>query len=154
MVKNYFLCYILLFTPLFYTEPKNFAMAQHCFIKAVTLERNSAISWCNLGTLYLSLDELKLANKAFSQAQRADPNYVYSWVGQALIAENIGHEDAMDLLRHSTQLCFTMEGALGYGHWVCKTLLENPPDKLIYSIHDMHAVPVACEALTWYTGKF
>lgn len=63
-------------------ESKNYSLAQHAFIKAVTIEHNSAISWCNLGVLYLCLDDIKLANEAFSQAQRSDPNYINSWVGQ------------------------------------------------------------------------
>lgn len=63
------------------------------------------------------------------------------------------HEDAMDLFRHSTQLGFHQESALGYGHWVCQTLLQAPPHAVIYAIHNMHAVPVALDALTCYTGK-
>lgn len=63
-------------------EPKNYALAQHAFIKSIMLEHNNAVAWCNLGTLYLHLDNVQLANKAFSQAQRADPNYVNCWIGQ------------------------------------------------------------------------
>lgn len=154
----------------FYQEPKNYALAQHAFIKAITFEQNNAVAWCNLGTLYLVLQQMQLANKAFSQGQRSDPNYVNSWIGQvikgvwlesetiyffrqALIAEFMGYEEAMDLFRHSTQLSIHPESALGYGHWVCQTLIRNPSHKIIYSIHNMHAVSVAHDALTWYTGK-
>lgn len=70
-----------------------------------------------------------------------------------MIAEIMGLEEAMDLLRHSTQLAQHQQGGIGYGYWVCKTLLENPPNTNIYCIHNMHAIPVACDALTWYTGK-
>jgi superkiller protein 3 len=119
----------------------------------VIADNNSAVSWSNLGTLYFMLEEYKLANEAFSQAQRSDPNYVNSWIGQALLAETLTHEDAMDLFRHSTQLRIHKQGALGYAHWVCKTLKESPVDAIIYSIHNMHAIPVACDAMTWYTGK-
>ncbi|XP_017785314.1 PREDICTED: tetratricopeptide repeat protein 37 [Nicrophorus vespilloides] len=137
----------------FVKDPKDLALAQHAFIKAVTLEHNSAVSWSNLGTLYLYIGELKLANEAFSQAQRGDPNYVNSWIGQALIAESLGYNDSMDLFRHSTQLSAHQQGALGYAYWVCKTLMDAPEDAVIYSIHNMHAIPVACDALTWYTDK-
>jgi superkiller protein 3 len=132
-------------------EPPNYRLAQHSFIKAVIADNNSAVSWSNLGTLYFMLEEYKLANEAFSQAQRSDPNYVNSWIGQALLAETLTHEDAMDLFRHSTQLRIHKQGALGYAHWVCKTLKESPVDAIIYSIHNMHAIPVACDAMTWYT---
>lgn len=73
---------------------------------------------------------------------------------QALIAETLNREEAMDLFRHSMQLRYHPEGAIGYANWVCKTLLKNPPNKIIYAIHNMHAVPVAHDAMTWYTGKF
>ncbi|KAI4467992.1 superkiller 3 protein-related [Holotrichia oblita] len=136
----------------FFKEPKNYALAQHAFIKAVTIEKHSAVAWCNLGALYLHLEEDRLANKAFAQAQRVDPTYVNSWVGQAFVAEKLSPDDAMDLFRHSTQLTVHPQSATGYGYWVCKTILEAAPHSVIYSIHNMHAVPVACDALTWYTG--
>lgn len=60
-------------------------MAQHCFIKAVIAESNSAVAWTNLGILYLVMSDFKLANKAFGEGQRSDPNYVNSWIGQVII---------------------------------------------------------------------
>ncbi|KAF5308184.1 hypothetical protein FQR65_LT06364 [Abscondita terminalis] len=137
----------------FSRDRKDYALAQHAFIKAVTVDNNSAMAWCNLGTLYLVLGYAKLANEAYSQAQRADPNYVNSWIGQALIAESLGIEDAMDLFRHSTLLGVHPQGAIGYGNWVCRTLLEMPRHTTVYSIHNMYAIPVACDAMTWYTEK-
>lgn len=134
-------------------EERNFALAQHCFIKAVIADKNSAASWCNLGTLYLILGDLKLANQAFAEAQRADCDYVNSWIGQALLAETFDPKEAMDLFRHSTQLAVHEEGSIGYAHWVCKTLLETSPGKRIYAIDDMHAIPTACDSLVWYTGE-
>lgn len=71
-----------------------------------------------------------------------------------MIAETLGHaSEAMDLFRHSTQLGVRPEGALGYAHWVCRTLRDMPPHARVYAIHNMHAVPVASDALTWYTGE-
>lgn len=46
----------------------------------------------------------QLAHEAFKVAQSLEPSYVSSWVGQAIIAELVGHEDAMDLFRHTTEL--------------------------------------------------
>lgn len=63
-------------------DPPNYILAQHSFIKAVIADNQSAIAWTNLGTLYYILEDYKLANEAFSQAQRSDPNYVNSWIGQ------------------------------------------------------------------------
>lgn len=59
----------------------------------------------------------------------------------------------MDLFRHTTQLGQHQQSAIGYAHWVCKTLLQSQSNALTYSIHNMYAVSVACDALTWYTGK-
>nr|CAI5830097.1 unnamed protein product [Callosobruchus analis] len=132
-------------------EPPNYSLAQHAYIKAVTADHNCAMAWANLGTLYFLLDDIKLANKAFAQGQRSDPNHVQNWIGQALIAESMGHEEAMDLFRHSTQIGHHQQSSIGYGHWVCQTLLDVDPNEVIYAIHNMHAIPVACDALTWYT---
>ena len=46
------------------------------------------------------------AHEAFKSAQSLDPGYVAAWIGQALIAETVGHDDAMDLFRHTTELGF------------------------------------------------
>lgn len=70
-----------------------------------------------------------------------------------MIAERIGHEEVLDLFRHSTQLGQHQQSEIGYAHWVCKTILNTKTNADMYSIHNMHAVPVACDALTWYTGK-
>ncbi|KYM94057.1 PREDICTED: tetratricopeptide repeat protein 37 isoform X2 [Cyphomyrmex costatus] len=135
---------------------KNYALAQHCFIMAIDRESNNAIVWSNLGVLYLHLGDIFKANEAFSRSQRADPSYVNSWVGQGLIAEKTLRKEAMDLFRHSTQLGYHNEAALGYAHWVLITLL-NPTMKedslLVYVIENMHAIPAAADNLTWYTER-
>jgi superkiller protein 3 len=75
---------------------------------------------------------------------------------QALVAESMKHEDAMDLFRHTTQLGIHLESCIGYSHWVCSTLMtlnnENDPH-YVYSIEKMFAVPVAGDAMVWYTGR-
>ena len=45
-----------------------------------------------------------MANVAFNTAQCTDPSYAQAWIGQATIAEMFGHEEAMDLYRHSHEL--------------------------------------------------
>ncbi|KAL0112836.1 hypothetical protein PUN28_012243 [Cardiocondyla obscurior] len=135
---------------------KNYALAQHCFVMAIDKESNNAIAWSNLGTLYLHLGDIYKANEAFSRAQRADPSYVNSWIGQGLIAEKTLRKEAMDLFWHSTQLGYHNQSALGYAHWVLTTLL-NPAmteDPLsIYFIENMYAIPAAADVLTWYTER-
>lgn len=45
-----------------------------------------------------------MANRAFNDAQCLDPSYTEAWIGQATIAEMFGHEESMDLFRHSNEL--------------------------------------------------
>lgn len=74
---------------------------------------------------------------------------------QGLLAEIVDQGDeAMDLFRHSTDLGFHTQGALGYGNWVCRKLMQSPMASTPYVIDKLHAVPVACDALTWYTREY
>lgn len=107
-----------------YFRQNKLALAQHAFIKAVSIDENSAISWSNLGALYHSLGDIKLANQAYSKAQRADPSHSTAWSGQALIAAFLGHNDeAMDLFRHSCQLGYGDISSINYGSAVCQAIM-------------------------------
>lgn len=131
-------------------------LAQHCFIKSIQVENNNAVAWTNLGALYLKSSNLQLAHEAFKVAQSLDPSYVGCWIGQAIIAESVGHEDAMDLFRHTTELSNHTEACIGYGHWVCSTLLDTNKvntELYQYSIEQLAAVPAASDALAKYTER-
>nr|CAD7458188.1 unnamed protein product [Timema tahoe] len=182
-------------------EIKNYSLAQHAFIKSVNIESSNPVSWTNLGTLYLLLGELKLANEAFIVTQRTEPSYIQCWIGQApvvagsikalviranlqpmlvlesiimlvlirdfegrycgqimnaLLAERVKNEDSMDLFRHTTQLGIHPESCIGYSQFVCSTLLNtsNTTDpRFVYSIEKMYAIPVAVDAMTYYTAE-
>lgn len=129
-------------------------MAQHCLIQALNLERKSYITWTNLGALYLKLNEITLANRAFQRAQQSLPIYANAWIGQALIAENIHEcEEALDLFRHCQQFDFHAEAALGYAHWVCSVLSDPVKRKMpryAHAIDSMHADIVAMDAINRY----
>ncbi|XP_076296367.1 superkiller complex protein 3 [Lasioglossum baleicum] len=132
---------------------KNYALAQHSYVMAIDRELNNPVVWCNLGTLYLHIGDLYKANEAYSQAQRADPAYINSWIGQAIIAEMMARKEAIDLFRHSTQLGYHNEAALGYAHWVLTVLLTTDIEKdsaYTYIIENMHALFVASDVITWY----
>ncbi|XP_076666461.1 superkiller complex protein 3 isoform X1 [Andrena cerasifolii] len=132
---------------------QNYALAQHAYIMASDKDLNNAVVWSNLGTLYLHIGNLYKANEAYSQAQRADPAYVNSWLGQALIAEMMNRKDAMDLFRHSTQLGYHDQAAVGYTHWVLTVLLNSNTKKdslYTYMIENMHAIYVAADVMNWY----
>ena len=59
----------------------NWSQAQHCLVRSLQLE-TSATAWTNLGAVYMALGEHTLANKAFKEAQAAQPDYVRGWAGQ------------------------------------------------------------------------
>ncbi|XP_033324509.2 superkiller complex protein 3 [Megalopta genalis] len=132
---------------------RNYALAQHSYVMAIDKELNNPVVWCNLGTLYLHIGDLYKANEAYSQAQRADPAYINSWIGQAIIAEMMSRKEAMDLFRHSTQLGYHDEAALGYAHWVLTVLLSTDIEKnasYTYIMENMHALFVASDVMNWY----
>lgn len=63
----------------------------------------------------------------------------------------------MDLFRHTTQLGYHSESALGYAHWVLTTLLDPRSKKdplYTYTIENMHAVSVAMDVTNWYLGEW
>uniref|UniRef100_A0A182RHW6 Tetratricopeptide repeat protein 37 n=1 Tax=Anopheles funestus TaxID=62324 RepID=A0A182RHW6_ANOFN len=136
-------------------EINNLALAQHCFVEAVTVDRKTAAAaWGNLGVLYLSHGPLGLANKAFGRAQQCDTTFMQAWIGQAMIAERVGQMDeAMDLFRHCTQLGYHRETALGYAHWVCSIVNEDSysdNERYRFAIDAMAALPIAHDSIVWH----
>lgn len=135
---------------------ENFALAQHCFIKSIQLQTSNPVAWTNLGTLYLLNSDVKLAHSSFNVAQSQDPSRVNAWAGQALVAERVGHHDAMDLFRHSTLLGNHPEAACGYGRWICSTIRASSAEgkKLFRSdIQRACAIANASDALVRSTGN-
>ncbi|XP_021379584.1 tetratricopeptide repeat protein 37-like [Mizuhopecten yessoensis] len=127
--------------------------AQHCFIKSIQTEPNNVVAWSNLATLYFKNGNIELAHDAFKNAQSLEPSYVACWIGQALIAETVGHEDAMDLFRHTTGMANHVEGATGYASWVCTMMKDknkHNTELFRYSIKQMAAIPAASDALAKY----
>ncbi|TKC49887.1 hypothetical protein EI555_015760, partial [Monodon monoceros] len=120
-----------------YSGIRNYALAQHCFIKSIQSEQIQA-------------------HEAFKMAQSLDPSYLMCWIGQALIAETVGSYDTMDLFRHTTELSMHTEGAIGYAYWVCTTLQDksNRDTELYqYNILQMNAIPAAQVVLSKYTER-
>lgn len=114
-----------------YPGIENFSLAQHAFIKSIRVQQDNAMAWANLGVLYMRMDQIELAYKAFCNAQSADPSYVISWIGQALVAETMGRIEKMDLFSHSTELAYTSEGSMGFAYWVCHTLTTLQPKQIL-----------------------
>jgi len=144
------------------SEYENLPLAQHCLIQAVELERKCFTAWTNLGVLYIKLNEVRLANEAFTRAQQSSPVYANAWIGQAMVAETIGdREEAFDLFRHCQQFDYHPEAALGFTHWVCEMLSDpgsrNKPH-IRHAIEHMYADVYALDAINWsvlmYTSRY
>ncbi|KAJ3340088.1 Superkiller protein 3 [Gonapodya sp. JEL0774] len=87
------------------TALKDPKLSQHAFIMAVELDSKSAPAWSNLGFLYLLHHDIELARKSFSQAQLADPEYAYGWLGQAFGNRLQGNtREEHELFAHSYEL--------------------------------------------------
>lgn len=80
------------------TTSVNPAVAQHSFVRSLHLNERSARTWTNLGTLYLMQGDQDLAHTAFARAQSTDPDYAYAWVGEGMIAAQVG--DLNEALSH------------------------------------------------------
>uniref|UniRef100_A0ABM5FT79 Superkiller complex protein 3 n=1 Tax=Pogona vitticeps TaxID=103695 RepID=A0ABM5FT79_9SAUR len=135
---------------------RNYALAQHAFIRSIQADQINIIAWTNLGVLYLTTGNIEQAHEAFKVAQSLEPSHLTCWIGQALIAEAVGSYETMDLFRHTTELSMHTEGAKGYAHWVCSTLQDKTnrnTDLYRYNILQMNAVPAAQVALTKYTER-
>lgn len=133
---------------------KKYALAQHCFIKALLVTRKWSVAevWCNLGTLYIKMNLHKIANYCFWRGQSTLPSYPHSWIGQGLIAEVIREEEAMDLFRHASRLGYHPVSALGYADWVCRTIKQNDyknNPELKYAIDGLDAISYAMDLVVW-----
>lgn len=137
-----------------FVEIENLPLAQHCFVKALEIDRKLAVVWTNLGVLYLTQGHPKMANQAFTQSQQSEPNYANAWTGQAQVAEILAPNETIDLLQHSISLGYHDESAIQYAYWIC-SLLNAPKDKgdekrVQYYVEHLDAIASASDSITWY----
>ena len=84
------------------TAALNPKVSQHSFVRSLYLNERSARVWTNLGALYLAQKDQQLANAAFSRAQSTDPDYAPAWLGQGILADQLGEtEEAFTLFTHA-----------------------------------------------------
>ncbi|KAI4206893.1 MAG: hypothetical protein LQ346_000835 [Caloplaca aetnensis] len=80
-------------------------VAQHSFVRSLYLNDKSARTWINLGVFYLTEGDVQLANDAFSRAQSVDPDYAQAWLGQGLLAAQLGEtSEARTLFTHAWEI--------------------------------------------------
>ena len=87
------------------TTELNPKVAQHSFIRSLFLNDRNARVWTNLGTLYLFQNDYQLANDALTRAQSTDPDYAHAWLGQGLLASDLGENgEAQKLFAHAFEI--------------------------------------------------
>ncbi|KAI5745854.1 hypothetical protein M8J76_014771 [Diaphorina citri] len=110
-------------------ELQQYALAQHAFIKSIQVERVNPSAWTNLGSVYLKLRCLNLANDCFKEAQTIDPAYLMAWLGQSTVAEEIDHADTKKMLHHTCCLGSHHNSIVLFSYYVLKSLLEAHTSK-------------------------
>lgn len=65
-------------------------VAQHCFIRALSLNGRNADTWVNLAALYLIVQDYELALEAVDHALSLEPEHSRAWIGQALAEQALG----------------------------------------------------------------
>ncbi len=101
--------------------------AQHCFIRALQLNKHSANAWCLLALLYLHLAKNEEALTAAHHAQKLDSFLMEAWCAQALHAELTHHQEAMDLFRHCIVLKPTPVAVKKYAHHLAQRIIGRRP---------------------------
>ena len=83
----------------------NQRVAQHSFVRSLHLNERNPRTWTNLGVLYMEQIDHELAHEAFSRAQSIDPDYVDAWVGEGLVALDLGNpREALLHFTHAVEI--------------------------------------------------
>ena len=87
------------------TTELNPKVSQHSFVRSLYINDKNARVWTNLGTLYLIQNDIQLANDAYTRAQSSDPDYAQAWLGQGLLAMQMGEiNEARNLFTHAFEI--------------------------------------------------
>lgn len=87
------------------TSQLNPKVAQHSFIRSLYVNDKNARTWTNLGIFYLTEGDFQLANDAFTRAQSVDPDHAPAWLGQGLLANQLGETgEARTLFTHAFEI--------------------------------------------------
>lgn len=65
--------------------PLNARVAQHCFIRSLSINGRDSLSWAHLGLLYVMYNDVELAHDSFDRALSIDTECSEAWLGKALL---------------------------------------------------------------------
>ncbi|KAL3701968.1 hypothetical protein R1sor_019990 [Riccia sorocarpa] len=104
---------------------KHKGLRQHCFIQALRIDGNHALSWGGLGQLYLKEGQEALAREAFDRARSANPALPIPWAGMAYVHSLVDSpkdiQEAYASCLYAFQLSPTTEVQLGLGVLAART---------------------------------
>ncbi|CAO1602709.1 Superkiller protein 3 [Xanthoria calcicola] len=87
------------------TSQLNPKVAQHAFVRSLFINDKNARTWTNLGVFYLVESDTQLASDAFTRAQSIDPEHALAWLGQGLLAAQLGESsEARNLFAHGFEI--------------------------------------------------
>lgn len=115
--------------------------AQNFIIKSIKSNMStSEVQFSNLGYIYLQKGEYRLADVAFSRCQAEEPLYSRSWLGNAILNEQM-NSDNISQLRHCHRLENNYEPQLMYATKVTSLpCLEECKRDLINALDSMKRV--------------
>ncbi|KAL8673541.1 MAG: hypothetical protein Q9168_002030 [Polycauliona sp. 1 TL-2023] len=87
------------------TSQLNPKVAQHAFVRSLYVNDKNVRTWTNLGFFYLVEGDSELASDAFTRAQSTDPEYALAWLGQGLLAAQLGESsEAQKFFAHAFEI--------------------------------------------------
>lgn len=134
---------------------RNSRVAQHCFIKALSIDTKAAPVWFNLGMLYVKNKDYELANQAFMRSQSLSPGTSSAWAGQAVVANATGKKDqAKTLFAHSfvTSNGKNVGTTLLYSSNVLECIIENLSEER--DLDDVQQLTSATAAILKYLNHY
>lgn len=110
--------------------------SQSFIIKSIQSSFTSAeAQFSNLGFIYLDRGEFTKAKAAFTRCQAEDPMYSRSWLGSAIVNENLNIDD-LSLLRHCQRLGNNYESQLKFASKIVELPQSESQEKDIIAASD------------------
>ena len=125
------------------TTELNPTVSQHSFVRSLYLNDKNARVWTNLGTLYLIQNDFQLANDAYTRAQSSDPDYAQAWLGQGLLAMQMGEaNEARKLFTHAFEIADSASPVIKrqYAMSTFDHLLSSPLSSMTSAIQPLFAL--------------
>ena len=130
-------------------------VAQHCLIKASSIDSKNVVIWSNLALLYLRYEDSSLASETYKRGQSLNPTAPISWLGQAFTLKQQGdHDMASHLFTHSFILANGRNptAQIAYGYNICmKRIGKGDEVKDVDAVLELSS---ACHGMVQYLKHY